>query len=369
MPAHKMTAGSGSWTFSKVSRKGLIVPRMGFWSRYKWKKELRNTILIGLIGVIQIFFTCRQCLDDPYIARVSIIYAALMWIFLWQGNGMLSDYLTYRFSWLENPGKRFIFGVLGVLIYTPSIVFALYQSVSYTANVTLNNVNSMLWVSIGITFVISFFLNAWQFLSNWRKAALDMAELKKVQMATKYESLKNQVNPHFLFNSLNALTNLVYEDQDQAAKFIRQLSKVYRYVLDTRSQELVPLKTEMAFLDSYIFLQKIRFEEKLIVNIDVADYQESMIPPIAIQMLLENAIKHNTVAEEEPLTIDIYVENESHIVVKNNLQKKTIPIEASSGMGLANIRSRYEFLSQNQVDIRETDTEFIVKLPLITSAS
>lgn len=342
---------------------------MGFWTSYNWKKEVRNTLLVGLIGIPHLFLTCRGCFDNSYVAGVSMGFSSLMWIFLWQGNGYLSDFLTYKFSWIHNPGKRFIFGVLGVLIYTPTIVFALYKAFELTFEIMLSNVNSILWISVGITFVISFFLNAWNFLTNWRKAALDMAELKKEQMATKYESLKNQVNPHFLFNSLNALTNLVYEDQDQAAKFIRQLSKVYRYVLDTRSQELVPLKTEMAFLDSYVFLQKIRFEDKLRVNIDVEGYEEIMLPPIAIQMLFENAIKHNTVAEEEPLNIDVFIENDEYIVVKNNLQKKTIPIEASSGMGLANIRSRYEFLTKTPVEIRETEDAFIVKLPLINNVS
>ncbi len=369
MQAHKLKGQAYNWQFSNMGRKGFIVNRMGFWSKYNWKKEVRNTLLIGLIGIPHLFFTCRGCFSDLYIGAVSATFSAAMWIFLWQGNGYLSDFLTYKFSWIHNPVKRFIFGVIGVLVYTPSIVFLLYKTFEFAFNIQLSNVNSILWISVGITFVISFFLNAWNFLSNWRKAALDMAELKKEQMATKYESLKNQVNPHFLFNSLNALTNLVYEDQDQAAKFIRQLSKVYRYVLDTRSQELVPMSTEMAFIDSYIFLQKIRFEDKLIMNIDVAGYEESMLPPIAIQMLLENAIKHNTIAEEEPLTIDIFIEDDSYIVVKNNLQKKTIPIEASSGMGLANIRSRYEFLTQSAVEIRETADEFIVKLPLIKNAS
>ena len=292
-----------------------------------------------------------------------------MWILMWQGNAYVSDFLTYKYPWLENPGKRFVLGLIGVLTYTPTAVFLLFNFYYRVFDIQMGDMRYNIYIAVGITFVISFFMNAMQFLKNWRMSALETAELKKEQMATKYESLKNQVNPHFLFNSLNALTNLVYEDQDQAAKFIRQLSKVYRYVLDTRSQELVPMSTEMAFIDSYIFLQKIRFEDKLIMNIDVKGYEESMLPPIAIQMLLENAIKHNTIAEEEPLTINIFIEDDSYIVVKNNLQKKTIPIEASSGMGLANIRSRYEFLTQSAVEIRETDDEFIVKLPLIKNAS
>ena len=191
-----------------------------------------------------------------------------------------------------------------------------------------------------------------------------LKRLKKEQMASKYESLKNQVNPHFLFNSLNALTNLVYEDQDQAANFIRQLSKVYRYVLDTRAQEVVELKTEMEFIDSYLYLQKIRFDEKLKVEIDVNGYENRMVPPMSIQMLLENAIKHNTIAKDEPLTIQIKVE-EDKVIVSNNLQKKNIPVSEISGTGINNITSRYEFLSQEKVEVLETETDFTVKLPLL----
>ena len=349
-----------------MSSKTLFLGSMGFWSQYSLKKFILNSFLVGLIGIPHLFLTCNNCFNDPKVAAISLSFSSLMWIFLWQGNGLLSDYLTYRFSWLENPGKRFIFGVLGVLVYTPAAVFGLHSLYTTLFRLSLTGINSIIYISIGITFIISFFLNAWHFLTNWRKSALETAELKKEQMATKYESLKNQVNPHFLFNSLNALTNLVYEDQDQAAKFIRQLSKVYRYVLDTQSKEVVSLQTELDFLESYIFLQKIRFDEKLRVNIDVAGYEQTMLPPIAIQMLFENAIKHNTVAEEEPLIIDVSIEDEKYIVVKNNLQKKSIPVEASSGMGLANIKSRYEFLSQLSVEILETQTEFIVKLPLIS---
>lgn len=341
---------------------------MSYWSGLNWKRELRETLLIGLIGIPHIFFTCRSCFDSPKVAAVSISYAAFTWILLWQGNGHLSEYISYKVSWLENTGKRFVLGVIGVLIYTPAAVFGLYWLYNVIFKIQISNVLTMVYISIGITFVISFFLNAWSFLTNWRKAALETADLKKEQMVAKYESLKNQVNPHFLFNSLNALTNLVYEDQDQAANFIRQLSKVYRYVLDTRTQEVVPLKTELTFLESYIFLQKIRFEDKLTVNINVNGHEQTMLPPIAIQMLIENAIKHNTIAEEEPLTIDLYVENDEFIVVKNNLQKKSIPIEASSGMGLTNIKARYEFLSKIPVEVLETDTDFIVKLPLISLA-
>lgn len=338
---------------------------MGYLQTVNWKKELRTTLLIALLGGVGVLFMCNACLSDWDVAKVSIGYSAMMWVLLWQGNAQVSDYITYRIPWLKNPGKRFLVGIVSMIIYTVVAVYGNYYLFREVFGIKVDNVGNTILVSIVITCLISFFFNAWHFFDNWRKTAVDAERLKKEQMATKYESLKNQVNPHFLFNSLNVLTNLVYEDQDQAADFIRQLSQVYRYVLDTRTQEVVSLKTELKFVESYVYLQKIRFEEKLKVEIDTAGYEQAMVPPIAVQMLLENAIKHNTIAEEEPLLIKISIENGEYLKVKNNLQKKNIPAENSSGMGLNNIKSRYEFLTNKPVEIIETADEFCVRLPLL----
>jgi LytS/YehU family sensor histidine kinase len=186
--------------------------------------------------------------------------------------------------------------------------------------------------------------------------------LEKESIRAKYESLKSQVSPHFLFNSLNALTNLVYEDQDKAAKFIKQLSEVYRYVLDSRDKEVVPLEEEKKFLNSYLFLQQIRFGDKLMLEINLSDTR-SLIAPLVLQMLVENAIKHNVISAEQPLTIRIY-SVEGYIVVENDLQKKSVVQGESQGIGLENISRRYEFLTDRKVEVIEGDT-FRVKLPVI----
>jgi LytS/YehU family sensor histidine kinase len=172
------------------------------------------------------------------------------------------------------------------------------------------------------------------------------------------------VSPHFLFNSLNALTNLVYEDQEKAVKFIKQLSEVYRYVLDTRDKEVVSLTEELKFLESYLFLQRIRFGNKLRVTIDLSG--DPMLAPLALQMLIENAIKHNIISEADPLNIRIFSED-GYLTVENNLQKKSVLGERSSGVGLDNIRKRYEFLTDREVKVLETPVSFVVKLPLLNS--
>lgn len=339
---------------------------MSYLKSLNWKREIINSLMIFTFGAFTVFIWTGN-FDGArwYDYRFSMFFSGLMWVFLWQGNGHLSDFISSKISWLEEPSKRFIWGIIGVVVYSPAAVYLVYLIILYTVNVRIANVEEIALIAIGITFIISFFMNAAEFLRNWKRAALDAEKLKKEQMATKYESLKNQVNPHFLFNSLNALTNLVYEDQDRAADFIRQLSKVYRYVLDTRSQELVTLSDELKFVDSYMVLQKARFDDKLQVEIDIKGHEKKLVPPISLQILLENAIKHNVISEEDPLTIKVHVEDDL-LIVSNNLQKKNIPIEESAGMGLPNIVARFEFLTDKKVEIVDGPEQFIVKLPLLT---
>ena len=203
------------------------------------------------------------------------------------------------------------------------------------------------------------------FLINWRKAAVDSERLKRESVKAQYEALKNQVNPHFLFNSLNALTNLVYEDQDKAAKFIKQLSEVYRYVLDTRDKELVTLEEELRFVKSFVYLQEIRFGDNLKFELSMdANPGELQVAPLALQLLIENAIKHNIISREQPLHIRITNSND-WIIVENNVQRKTMITESHTGMGLENIRQRYKFLSDKPMEVIEAEGNFVVKLPLI----
>ena len=197
-----------------------------------------------------------------------------------------------------------------------------------------------------------------------RQSAINAERLEKESVKAQYESLKNQVNPHFLFNSLNALTNLVYEDPDKAAKFIKQLSEVYRYVLDSRSKELVSITEELQFLQSYIFLQQIRFGDKLKMVIDLPN-PTGEVAPLALQLLIENAIKHNIIATDQPLTIQVY-HQDGYFVVENDLQRKTVLSEDSSGLGLDNITKRYNFLSSVKVKIEESSSKFKVSIPVIS---
>lgn len=189
-------------------------------------------------------------------------------------------------------------------------------------------------------------------------------QLQKENFRAQLNSLKAQMNPHFLFNSLNVLTSLIYVDRDKAAEFTRELAHVYRSFLDKSGKAVVPLTEEMDLVRSYITLLKTRFEEDLQIDIGIpAGKEDYRLPPGSVQLLVENAIKHNGFNARRPLRVSIYLEADN-LVVENNLQpRKEAP--ASGRHGLKNIQGRYHLLTDRPVEIRKTEDQFIVKLPLL----
>lgn len=275
----------------------------------------------------------------------------------------MTHYINSKISWFRFPVKRLVIGLITTIGYTVVAVIGIMFLFETIFDIAFGG--SFQWTiyfSIGITIVISLVLHSREFLLRGRKATLDAEILEKETIRAKYETLKNQVSPHFLFNSLNALTNLVYEDQDKAVKFIKQLSEVYRYVLDSRDKEVVSLEEEKNFLNSYIFLQQIRFGEKLKVDVNLGT-EPCLVAPLVLQMLVENAIKHNVISEEYPLAIRIYM-NDGFIVVENDVRKKSVLQSESQGLGLDNIIHRYGFLSDKKVEVMEGEM-FRVKLPIL----
>lgn len=327
--------------------------------------ELRDIAILIAFGFIMTLtgFSCRNCKFLSAEFWILGSFTSLVWVVLWKGNDYLGAYISSKISWLKFPVKRFIIGVISTFAFTLTSIYLL--SVLWKAIFQINITYGILY-SVIITVIISLFLHGRAFLLNWQQSKIDAERLQRENITGKYEALKNQVNPHFLFNSLNALTNLVYEDQDRAVKFIKQLSEVYRYVLDTRDQEIVSLAQEIKFLESYIFLQQIRFENRLNIEMNITD-QNAFVTPLALQMLIENAIKHNVVSADDPLKIRLYQHN-GQVIVENNLQRKSVLGEPSAGVGLENIVKRYELLTDKKVEVIDGPDKFIVKLPLLQRA-
>lgn len=204
------------------------------------------------------------------------------------------------------------------------------------------------------------------YFKEYKTTSLEAEQLKNISAQAELQLIKNQVNPHFLFNNLNVLSALIMKDNNEANRFIEEFSKVYRYILSNHDKELVELKTELDFIKPYIFLLEKRFADGLVIKVDIADrYKEQYIIPASLQMLIENAIKHNVVSRHKPLVIDVHSNGNNTIVVSNNLQAKQT-IEVSTGIGLQNIIKRYRLVSNKEVLIKAGENDFTVTLPLIT---
>ncbi len=195
-----------------------------------------------------------------------------------------------------------------------------------------------------------------------------MNKLKKEAMTSKYKSLKNQISPHFLFNSLNTLTSLMYEDRDLASDFVSRLASCYRYILENREEDLVNLEKELSFLDSFIFMMNVRHQGALSITTHIAiDPKEYLIPTLSLQMLVENALKHNYFSKEKPLEINVFSIGQKSMVIQNNLHVRKQK-EESTKLGLKNIKKRYSFYTNQNVIVEAENGYFKVNIPLISRA-
>jgi len=283
--------------------------------------------------------------------------------------GSMINILDKKLPWLNFPLRRMIVQVLLTIVLVMAIIMVtipilgMFWKQEINSEVFLSQMFFMMKIVFPFLFVGALLTNAIFFFKNWKEAAVQQEKLKREQLALQYETLKSQVNPHFLFNNLNSLTSLISTNPEKAIDFVKKLSEVYRYVLDQKDQELVALETELNFLESYIYLQKIRFGTNLDVQIAV-DPRNFKVIPLSVQMLVENAIKHNEVSDRKPLQIRIFSSDNQCLSVENRLQKKSG--SEGSGSGIQNIRDRYEFFTDRKVIIFEDLEKFMVTIPLLT---
>jgi Putative regulator of cell autolysis len=219
--------------------------------------------------------------------------------------------------------------------------------------------------SFFISMVVALLFYAAYFYKYYKERQVKEQKIIAGSASARFDALKNQLDPHFLFNSLNVLTSLIEEDPEQAQKFTTSLSKVYRYVLEQKNKDLVTVDEELNFARTYVRLLKMRFEDSIIFDIpEKCTQPDAKIVPLSLQLLLENAVKHNVVTSSKPLHIKVF-EQGGMLVVTNNLQEKQV-VKKSSGVGLQNIRQRYQILTDRGVIINKTNTDFSVALPMLT---
>ena len=282
---------------------------------------------------------------------------------------VLSDYYLKRKKNFEN----ILVGGILVNILTALVVLLLEfsgylvfinRSVAEAFTFVKNNSMVMLWFSMTISTIVYIVLLI------RRKDKIEVTQQKDiaVKATASFETLKNQLDPHFLFNSLNVLSSLIEENPKKAQEFTVALSKIYRYVLDQKDKNLISVEEELNFAKLYVSLLKMRFEDALIVNFESSNIiNEYKIVPLSLQLLLENAIKHNIISDQKPLNIDIFPKG-NYLIIQNSYQKKAT-FEKSTGIGLKNIIQRYSLVSTLSIDIQQTENYYIVKIPLISDGA
>ena len=327
------------------------------------------TFIIGTI--IFVFFVPEKTVEN-YITNILI--SAFYTFTIALGNGFINDYLSRRFSWVDHTRKRTILGVIGAILVNVILVFVLnyinfiiYQKQDFSKFFS-GEMGFFNWFSINIALLISAILHAKGFMEEWKKSSRkEVVEQKLIAKSAnaQFESLKNQLDPHFLFNSLNVLSALIDENPNQAQRFTASMSKIYRYVLEQKDKELVTVEEEIEFAKTYCELLKTRFEDSVSFDFMVNEAAlKSYVVPLSLQLLLENCIKHNFATSSKPLHIKIFTEN-GFLLIENNLQQRE-QVKESAGIGLSNIVQRYSLLTKLNVFIEKSDDFFRVKIPMLT---
>lgn len=327
-------------------------------------------ILAGILGLaLLITILFFQNWDEGFKEFiVSYAWSVVICATQWLGNSYLYGVLDKKYSWQDHLVKRAIFGSLAIIVYSAS-AFVLVQMTMYklvSGSLPENPIYYGLrssYYAILISFIVSLIFVAVAFFQNWKNSLLEAERFKAEMLMYKYEALQNQINPHFLFNSFNVLSDLVYEDQKKAVGFIRQLSQLFRYVLDSRDRELVPIREELDFIEAYSYLLQSRFEDKLSIQVDIQSADHEMTVPMSLQLLIENCVKHNEISASQPLHVHIY-RNGDYLKVENRLQPKPGGND-SKQTGLSNIRQQFKYFTDRDILVSQSDQTFSVEIPVL----
>ena len=327
-------------------------------------------LVFSLLLTIIIALTGTNNAPKSFSFPVFILLFAQLEVFIYLGTRLFAD-----LNFDRSPGEitrivffRFIIFLAGCLLVSMILFILLQYAGLWIAGEDLSEVvynfihtGFRFWFKstiTGLSFGAVIFI-----VLLWQASLKREQQLREEKLIFQNETLKTQVNPHFLFNSLNTLSSLVAAQPEVAEEFIHRLSSIYRYILENSSKDRVPLSEELSFIKDYFYLHKIRDDGKILLDIRVDESDKSQILPVSLQILVENAIKHNKATRESPLRISIYIENK-HVIVKNNLQKMALQLK-STQIGLKNLAQRVSLISKKILIIEETNTDFIVKIPLL----
>jgi hypothetical protein len=316
-----------------------------------------------------VFMNCRFN-RAPYFSWDKYVATFIITAVIWMGNRFIMIYARKKYPQFNQVRTRLYFQSIIMLLFT--VVFnsslgRLAEDVFEDGLVKPSRADILIHsnsAALFCTIMIIAIYESIYFMHQLKDSVEETENLKRENLKAQLDALRTQVNPHFLFNNLNTLVSLIPEDPDQAVDFVQQLSKHYRHILEVKDEKSILLKDELDLLNAYTFLLKTRFDKNLDVTIDIpTEKLQKRIVPLSLQILMENAIKHNIVSADKPLHIDISTVNGS-LVVSNNLQIKN-QVNECTGIGLDNIRNRYKLISEKPVNVTSNDNNFTVSIPLI----
>lgn len=298
----------------------------------------------------------------------SLLWIGLVLVFLWVGNRLITKGLNWMLPWQRFGNIRFFshlfIGLLYLLLISNGAYFVLKLAMTEDPPRPEQIAVVNLYAIIFFVPVFSVYFGL-LFLRNWRQSALVSEKLQKENIRTQLELLKSQLDPHFLFNNLNILSSLIDLDVERSKVFLQKFSDVYRLNLKSRSEDLISLREELDYIEAYGYLLSTRFGDSIRIETSVPDkFLNRFLPPLTLQILLENAIKHNLITEKKPLLIEIGIHNQD-LWVKNNLSPKPQNPKEKSGKGLENIKKRYYYYGSRNLIVEKSETEFLVIVPLL----
>jgi sensor histidine kinase YesM len=318
-----------------------------------------------------VFFGCRLN-RPPYFNAERFFSTFIIVVLLWAVNRFVLIWSRKRYPRFSDVRKRLFVQVGLMLLITllgnNLLHYILSKTIFTTNTVSVFDSDHLITSNAAALFCLIMIIAIYEsiyFMHELRHSVEETEKLKRENLAAQLNALRTQVNPHFLFNNLNTLCSLIPENPEHAVDFVQQLSKVYRHILEVKDEKTISLKDELDVLNAYTFLLQTRFDKNLKVNITIPPEKlQKHIVPLSLQILMENAIKHNIVSKNTPLNIDIIESGENCLAVRNNINKKIQP-EKRSGLGLQNIQKRYALLQVRKVNIKSDEHFFSVEIPLI----
>ncbi|MCF2505760.1 histidine kinase [Dyadobacter sp. CY107] len=333
------------------------------------EKYTLNDWKMRLVGIPLLSFLIPAIIHIENFMKLNIIFfynvliSALITVALWEGNRFIIVRMRRLFPDYSQTDKRLLTEAVLALAYTFVVTMILDEVL---CKIFLKSEGTMLGFKISLipTLLVYLVYEAVYFFEAWKANVRKTESLMREGVQSQLEVLKNQLDPHFLFNSMNTLAALIDDDNTDAQDYLERLSDVYRYVLVSRNKDTVLVEEELAFVDAYVYLNKIRFRDNLLVEKELSsETYRQHVTPLSLQMLIENAIKHNVASKENPLKITIREDN-NYLVIANNILEKTV-LEKSTRVGLQNIINRYSLLTERRVEITRNDNVFSVKIPLL----